>query len=150
MLAKYGCWGVSPTTTLTMTPLGAFVWSNCQQNGKFSRAFSGNSGEGLQTPPPVASEKRTLLPPSVPRAKLPFLGGVRSPQGGWPGQSMEGSGSCWKLPRQLPIELKNEPPKWVHCGKFNFCLLPPAALNWPATKVKLGRAMETSESNWLS
>lgn len=81
MLAKYGCGGVSPTTTLTVTPLEAFVWSNCQQNGKFSRAFSGNSGEGLQTPPPVASEKSTLLLSICPQSQVALPGWGQLPPG---------------------------------------------------------------------
>ena len=60
---------------------------------------------------------------------------------------MGSGGSCWKLLRQLPGEVRNEPPKCACCGKFNFCLLTSADLNRPAAGVKPGRAMEASESN---
>ena len=111
-------------------------------------AFSGDSGESLQTPPPVASEMSTLCAPCLsPEPSFPSWVESAPPQRGCPGPSMGNSGSCWKLLRQLPIEVRNEPPKCARCGKFNFCLLTPAALNWPATGVRPGRAVEASESN---
>lgn len=77
-------------STLTVTPLGAFVWWGMLW------AFLGRLRGGPPYPCSVAPEKGTLLPPALSSVSLPRWGA--GPLGGL-AEDRAGQSRCWNLPR---------------------------------------------------